>query len=529
MPAKLVVLGIDAASPILLRRWAAEGKLPAIRHLIDHGTSGSVRGVKGLFIGSTWPSFYTGINPAGHGFHRIVQLRSGTYDFFRPLDSPHGMGGTPFWRLASNAGRRVAVLDVPLTRLEPALNGLQMVEWGGHDAVFGFLATPPEVAHDVMSGVGAYPLPSSCDGNRRTAADFEQFVTALELAVEKKGDLTLEFLGREQWDLFIQVFTEAHCAGHQCWHIHDPDHPAHDPQLLEAMGDPLERVYRAIDRAVAAIVEQVTDAHVLLVSAHGMSHYRGASFLLPEILFRLGVTARPVPPQPRGAKDRLMAAARVAWRTLPEGARKSIRPLRARSANRPSAGNRLPRLGADVSRSKCFPVANGHPVGGIRLNLAGREPQGVLEPGPEVNAFCENLMEDLRAIIDLRTGRPLVADVYRTDTLYAGARQDALPDLLVEWSGDLPTGTRAHAAGRGAAIRATSAKVGTVEGSNAYGRTGDHAPSGMFVFAGPGVPAAERNEPVSLMDFHPTICRLLGLPDPSVDGAAIRELGTPGT
>jgi predicted AlkP superfamily phosphohydrolase/phosphomutase len=187
----------------------------------------------------------------------------------------------------------------------------------------------------------------------------------------------------------------------------------------------------------------------------------------------------------------------------------------------------MPPLRAVVGKSKCVPVPNGSPVGGIRLNRVGREPQGVLGPGSQTDAFCEELIGDLCAIIDERTGRPLITDVYRTDALYAGARREALPDLLVEWNGDVPTGTLAHAGGRGATVRATSAKIGAVEGTNSYGRTGDHVPIGTFVFAGPGVSASRREEPVSVMDFHPTVCALMGLPDPNVDGVVIPELVTP--
>lgn len=526
MSAKVVVLGIDAASPGLLRKWAADGTLPTIATMMDRGLSGSVEGVKGYFIGSTWPSFTTGLNPAGHGFHRIIQLRDHTYDFFRPLDDANGMGGIPFWRLASQAGQRVAVLDVPLTRLEPEINGIQIVEWGGHDAVFGFQTTPAELASDVMSMVGRYPVPSNCDHDRRTPDDYEEFISGLELAIQKKTKLTLDLLGREQWDLFMQVFTESHCAGHQCWHIHDPDHPSHDPLLLDAVGDPLERIYRAIDRAVREILEQVGDAVVLLVSAHGMTYYRGAEFLLPEILYRLGATGRPATPPTSAFGGRLKTAVRPMWNMLPTGVRTAVR--RSTGAGSPPRG-RMPRLLADVERSKCFPLANGKPVGGIRLNLVGREPQGILAPGQEADAFCEELIQDLRAIVDDRTGQPLVADVYRTDTLYRGPRLGALPDLLVAWSDQLPTGTRALADGRGATIRATSEKIGTVEGTNSYVRTGDHIPTGWFALTGGDISPGERNEPVSLMDFHPSLCRLLGLPDPGVDGSAIPELVAPGS
>lgn len=526
MPTKLLVLGIDAASPDLLTDWAAAGKLPAIRALFERGASGSVCGVDGFYIGSTWPSFYTGLNPARHGFYRIDQLKCGSYDFFRPLDSAEGVGGTPFWKAASDAGRRVAVLDVPLSRLDPDLNGVQIVEWGSHDAVFGFQASSAEVARGVTSTVGAYPLPTDCDGCRRTAADVEEFITGLEAAIGKKTTLTLELLGTEPWDLFVQVFTETHCAGHQCWHLHDATHPAHDAQLRAAVGDPLERVYRAVDRAVGAICERAPDADILLVSAHGMGAYRGAQFLLPEILFRLGATVRP-PVRPEGSRrprNPLTATAKLGWRMLPDAARRALRPLREtlRSRNDPAAVRA--RLGADVVNSKCFPIPNGSPIGGIRLNLAGREPQGVLQRGADAEAFCDTLIDDLRAIVDTRTARPLIKAVHRTDNLYSGPRRDALPDLLVEWDAQTALGSVELADGRGATVTAASDKIGSVQGSNRYGRTGEHLPKGMFIAAGPGVSASGTGQCMSIMDFHPTICRLMGLPSSDVDGTAARWL-----
>ncbi len=526
MPHQVLVIGLDAADPALLRRWAAEGKLPAIRGLMDRGTSGPVCGVEGFYVGSTWPTFSTGLGPAGHGFHRIDQLESGTYGFFRPLDTATGVGGTPFWRLASDAGRRVAVLDVPLTRLEPELNGVQIVEWGGHDSVFGFRASPPELADHVLATVGEYPLPGDCDADRTTAADFEQFVATLEGAVERKTALTLDLLDREDWDLFIQVFTEAHCVGHQCWHLHDPTHPSHDERVAAAVSDPLERVYRAIDRGVAAIMERAGDAQVLLLSAHGMSAYRGADFLLPEILYRLGVTVRPTVTLrlPGGLGDRVTGTARGAWNRLPWAARERLRPLRTRLATGASDGVTGASAWATASLSRCFAVPNGSPVSGIRLNLAGREPQGILRPGSEADAFCDELACDLLAIVDERAGSPLITAVDHTSSLYEGDRRDALPDLLVTWSDAAATGSLAHADGRGATVRARSTKIGVVEGRNSYGRTGEHVPAGFFVCVGPGVPVAQRLDPVQVTDFHPTICSLLDLPVPTADGDLISEL-----
>lgn len=513
------MLGLDAAEPALIRRWAADGKLPFIRALMEAGTTGPLLGVDGFHVGSTWPSFYTGLSPAGHGFHRIDQVAPGTYDFFRPLDTPTGIGGVPFWKVASDAGKRVAVLDVPLTRLESDLNGIQIVEWGGHDAVFGFQTSPPTLADETLARVGAYPLPSDCDADRSTADDFERFVSGLELAVAKKTALTLALLDQDDWDLAIQVFTEGHCVGHQCWHLHDPTHPSHDRQMREAVGDPLERVYRALDAGVGAILEKAGATHVFLFSSHGMRGFHGADFLLPEILYRLGATTPPTPLHDRAARRarRLLRGTGLHTRA----ARRVHRRLtRRRSHPRTLA------YWADVGTSRCFPIPNGSPVSAIRLNLVDREPRGVLRAGREAERFCEELARDLESVVDDRTGSPLVVAVERTDSMYAGPRRDWLPDLLVVWN-DVVVGTLAHADGNDSTVRAYSDKIGTVEKQNSNQRTGDHHPNGLYAFTGPGIPAGASGEPVRLVDLYPTVCRLLGIQASHVDGDLIPGVVAP--
>jgi predicted AlkP superfamily phosphohydrolase/phosphomutase len=76
--ARVLVLGIDAGSAPLIEAWAAEGVLPNLRALMARGVVGRTESVEGFFVGSTWPSFYTGASPAEHGIHSLVQLRAGT-------------------------------------------------------------------------------------------------------------------------------------------------------------------------------------------------------------------------------------------------------------------------------------------------------------------------------------------------------------------------------------------------------------------------------------------------------------------
>ena len=74
--------------------------------------------------------------------------------------------------------------------------------------------------------------------------------------------------------------------------------------------------------------------------------------------------------------------------------------------------------------------ADGH--GFIRLNLRGREPAGVVEPG-DADELCARIEAGLRSFEDIGGGRT-VSRVVRTAESYPGARSSWLPDLIVGWT-----------------------------------------------------------------------------------------------
>ncbi len=517
--ARLLVIGIDAASPDLLDAWTADGTLPNLASLAQRGLVARMRGIEGFFVGSTWASMYTGTNPARHGLHYQMQLVPGSY---RLEDRAAGafVERDPFWRVLSRAGKRVAVLDVPLSRIECELNGVQVVEWGGHDAFFGYSTLPPGLASDIEARFGTHPAGVSCDAERRGAEDYRRFISSLERGVARKGAWSAELLARGGWDLFMEVFTESHCVGHQCWHLHDSAHPAHDATVAAITGDPLRTVYRAIDREIGTLVEAAGDAQVIVFAAHGMASRYGAQFLLRDVLCALGVAA----PIPRSFRGRVRDAAGRAWRAMPERVRALAGPLRRRvlpdsAAHLPPSG-----IGVDPHRSFCFPLANGLAVSGIRLNLEGREPRGLLAPGERADRFVEQLERDLLAIVDGVSDAPLVKRVVRTRELYDGEHLNALPDVLVEWNEAVANGSTALGDGAGARVSAGSARIGTIVGANDYGRSGEHRPGGWLVAAGPGVEHGTLAHPPSLLDLAPTIARILGVELPGADGAPIPEI-----
>jgi predicted AlkP superfamily phosphohydrolase/phosphomutase len=520
MQRKVALLGIDAGNRYLLEQWAADGALPTLQSLLRRGLRGNTMSLPGVFTGATWPSFQTGVNPARSGVYSWMQLAPGSYEPYRCLTGER-LERQPFWRHLSDAGRRVTILDVPLTGVSEGLNGVQTVEWGAHDAQYGFRTWPHALAQEIEARFGRHPLRDICNGDRDTAG-FVEFRDKLLRGIAMRADITRHFVRRGDWNFLAQVWSESHCVGHQCWHIHDPSHPRHDAEQARVVGDPLKQVYVAIDAAIGEVLRTLEDdTTVVVLASHGMGYKYGPQILLEKILLALGVAApAPAPPpvvEARRTRDRFDPILTWGWQHTPAAFRDWLQPIRAtlRDYMLPDRKPRPPLV--DPAESRCFVVENNHAHGGIRVNLAGREPNGRISRGAELDAFCADLTRDLLDIVDLDCGHRVVARVLRTDDLYRGEHRDLLPDLLVEWSSYAPISK----------IRLGSDKIGEIAGEYRFCRTGDHFPGGMFVAAGPGIARGTLARTVSIMDFAPTFCRMLDVDLPDVDGQPIAELATP--
>jgi predicted AlkP superfamily phosphohydrolase/phosphomutase len=522
-------LEIDAGDKVVIQEGASQGWLPTFRDLFDQGLVGDTLAPKEIFVGAIWPSLYTAVNPAKQGIHSLVQLRTGTYEFYRCYTGEN-IKRKPFWTYLSDAGRRVAIFDIPLSGISEGINGIQSVEWGSHDANYGFRAWPKSFEDDVLWRFGRHPLDTSCNEHGSQPEDFVALRDKLLEGVRRKAELTRHYLRQGGWDFFAQVFTESHCVGHQCWHLHDAKHPGHDRALVAATGDPLKAVYQAIDRSFGEIIEEAGDnATVIVLAGHRMTYKFGAQFLLPEVLLRLGVAReRRVPLRAKAARQ-LDAALARGWNRMPADLRQSLPRLRRVMRGALDGATVQPRFAPhletlDLRNSRCFLMDNGFPVSGLRLNLVGREPAGLIHRGPEMERFCKQLSADLCDLRHADSGEPAIIAVQRTADHYQGEYLDDLPDLLVEWNGAMPLGSASCGNPAGSLVRLRSDKIGLVEGVNSYIRTGDHRPEGIFAARGPNIQPGRLHRTVSIMDFAPTFCALLDTVLPDVDGKPIGEL-----
>lgn len=479
---RVALVGVDSADPALVRRWAADGTLPTFRRLLGASVTAETDPPAGCFVGAIWPSITTAVNPGRHGVHCWEQLVPGTYEL-RRFSATLQTAAPPFWSALARAGRRVALCDVPLSAAAPGFDGVHVLEWGGHDPEEGFRTQPPGLAEEILRIVGLPPLQGNCNAVR-DAAGHARLRDDLVAGVRLRTRLNRLLLGRDDWDLFVTVFGESHCVGHQAWHLHDPTHARHDPAVAAVVGDPVRDVYAAIDASLADLLARLgPDTTVLVFLSHGMRPHYDPTHLLDEMLGRIEVARerrRGLGRLRRGADEHARGATIAATRTRAERA--------------------------------YFAVSNNQVDGAIRLNLVGREPAGRLRPGREAEAVCARLVADLSAFVDVASGEPIVDRVLRTRDRFHGPMRDHLPDLWVQWR---KPGNVTH-------VR--SPLVGDVIGEWPHTRTGDHTPGGLLMVRAAQLQPGALGRRIDVMDVAPTVAAMLGVELDGVDGRSVTEL-----
>ena len=492
----LLFIGLDAAEPSLLHRWSACGALPTLAQLSSEGVQGAILNSPGIYTGSVWPSFHTGTNPGRHGRYFYRQLKVGTYNV--TVFDDRSLSEPVFWKRLDDQQLKVAIVDLPKAPLVEMDNGIQLRDWGLHDSAPVPSSFPATLSNDVLDRFGQEPV-GPCDVSMNTKAGAQGLCDSLLQRIEQKTEMVTSLLSQDDWDLFATAFGDSHCAGHQFWAIHDSSHPNHDANLLDTLGeDPLLKVYVALDKAIGRIIAAAGNrVNVVVLASHGMGAHYDGTFMLDDVLRRLDGSKIPDSTKSLRMMQRL-------WHKMPGELRTQLMPLSDRFYDALAGRGR--------SKRRCFVVPTNDNCAGIRINVKGREPNGIVQAGAEFDAYCDSLESDLCEIVNAETGAPMVNEVLRTAEHFPGKQQENLPDLLVRWNRSSPV------------RKIQSEKIGTIARNYSGIRSGDHRNSGWFYALGPDLATNVEVAGVEMIDFAPTIAALLGVELTGVDGAPIESL-----
>jgi predicted AlkP superfamily phosphohydrolase/phosphomutase len=149
-------------------------------------------------------------------------------------------------------------------------------------------------------------------------------------------------------------------------------------------------------------------------------------------------------------------------------------------------------------------------LGGLYLNLRGREPDGIVSPGPEASALKRELIQKLSGLQD--SGEIAIREMYDAEAIYKGPYLDGSPDLITGYN-------EGYRAAWGAALGEVS---GPIFETNDKPWSGDHCVDPALV---PGVLFSNRRidaENPGIEDLAPTSLRSFGIdPPPWMDGRPV--------
>lgn len=569
---RLIFLGLDGLDPELTEKWMAEGKMPNLSRLKERGSYRRLRTTCPPLSPVAWSTFATGVNPAKHNIFDFLNRDLRTYapelssakvrparrvlrigKFEIPIERPSvemRRKSEPFWKILDRAGVESTILRVPVTFPPDDFNGrmlsaMSTPDLRGSQGTFSLFTSPggelegPENARTIPFRVRAnileiqgetYPLAlgeytpwirlkfrahggSSVAGIvrfllSRAGPEFALYATPVQIDPENPalpisqppyyatylakllGSFATLGLAEDTWALndgaidedaflkqaaFIQAEREAmffsaldHLRRGVVACVFDTSdrvqhmfyrhfHPALAGDRHAAV---IENLYRDMDRLVGDAMAHVDrDTAFFVLSDHGFCSFR-RGVNLNSWLLQNGYLA---------LKDN----------------------------------------GEDIDWPRTRAYTFG--LGGLYLNLRGREAQGIVDNAAELTA---ELIAKLAGLRD-DSGDVAIQQVYATSEIYRGPYLNAAPDMIVGYA-------RGYRTSWEAALGKATTRVFE---DNLKAWSGDHCVDPSLV---PGVLFSnlklDADHP-GIEDMAPTALRLFGVePPPWMEGKPVINL-----
>lgn len=283
---------------------------------------------------------------------------------------------------------------------------------------------------------------------------------------------------KEEKELAVLYYEFTDRVGHIFFRLMDTEHPYYKEEVAKKFGDALKESYILMDQIVGKLMEKLPeDTIIIVLSDHGFSSWRWATnyntWLVQEGFMKL---------------------------TGEEGKMQDLYALFDQGQFWPNV---------DWSGTKAYCMG----LGGLYINLKGREAQGIVSPGEEYENVRRELINKLQNWVDPETGLHPVAKVYTREEAYGSFDPVLIPDLIVTNSPFYRISWQTSLGG---------IPSQTIE-KNAQVWSGDHC--SLYPPAVPGIIFSNRKlqkQMPYIKDLYPTILKIFGVEPPyKLDGEAL--------
>jgi predicted AlkP superfamily phosphohydrolase/phosphomutase len=482
---KTILLGLDGGDLEIFDLFIGLGLMPNLSDFMAEGCRGPLLSTIPPITSPAWTTMTTGLNPGKHGvfsFHRRLDR-----DLRRIPVNSSDVKQKRIWDYFSEQGKRVCVINVPLTYPPSPVNGLMvsgMLTPGG-DADFTY---PESLKAGLNDACGGYQIDTPWHHYRRG----QELVAALRANLANRRRAIEHLMAGESFDFSMMVISSTDRLQHVFYR-----------RIVEigrrgTPGSPLDEeicgFYHDLDDFLGHLSRLYRESHqIFMVSDHGFRPVH-TKVNINKWFAEHGYLRR------RGTLDG--GWLRFLIRRLDIlGLERSIRNMLPGKRS----GRTVAQAHIDWKNTRAYSGAAGDQA--VYLNVAGRDPQGIVPP-EDYRQERAAVEETLRSLFDPSRKEPIMEEIHRGEEIYRGPYTDTAPDLILQCR-------------RGYVI--TDKRSETRLFNPAGKQTGWHSMEGMFAASGPGIRKGGRLKSLGLPDILPTLLYSRDLPLLETFDGAVRE------
>lgn len=458
---RVLVIGLDCAPPELIFDRFAND-LPNIRRILADGVYARMESTHPPITIPAWMVMATSKNPGKLGIYGFRHRKPGTYNDIW-LAFSNTIKEKTVWNILGDHGKKVVVVGVPPAYPPKPVNGslISCFMTPGVDKDYTY---PASLKEEIQDLVGEYLL----DVEFRTEKK-EELLNQLNQMTRQHFKVLRYLVKTKPWHFFMFVEIGIDRVHHAFWKFYDKEHHLYTPN--NKYENAILNYYKLVDNEIGKLLKILDkDTSVIIVSDHGAKRMKGA-FCINQWLSEKGYLKLKETPPP---------------------------------------GTSIGKTEVDWAKTEAWGWGGYH--GRIFFNVKGREPKGTIEP-KNYDSFKKQITADLKAIKGPK-GERWDTKVYTPEEIYPNGIGD-YPDLTVYFD-DL-----------------NWRSAGTLGYNSYYLPENDKGPDdavhshhGIFIYFDPKRKmGGKRIEDISLLDFTPTILKIMNIPVPSdMEGKTVKEV-----
>lgn len=368
-PRRVVFIGLDGTPYTFLRRLIEEGRAPNAARLVDQGSLLRMDSIWPWVSSVAWSTMMTGVNPAKHNIFGFIDREPATSKQFIPTS--RNMRARTLWEVLSEAGKRVIVINVPVTYPPRKVNGILV---GGFLSPSLDKAVYPASYTPTLKSLGYIVDADPWKARESKDLALQEVNTALDARIRTLFHL----FENEQWDYLHVHVMETDRLHHFLWQQMEEGHPNYAPAFYE--------VYRRIDDMLGQLAAKVDDDTTLMWMAdHGFCSIKREVYV----------------------NRWLMDNGWLKLRTIPPDRKKGLNEIDPIS------------------------VAYSLDPGRVVIRVRGHEKDGCVTPGAEYEAIRDEIAAAALELRDPEDGEPIFQAAFKREDLYHGPYLAQAADLIL--------------------------------------------------------------------------------------------------